>query len=151
MRLARRKEPAPGRSSYMKNVTIERVKMKAPACCAIANIIAGVPGMRPQNIVLRDVDLLMMGGGTAKDAAETDIDERERSFPMPSLFKSMLPAYGFYVRHADGVRLENVRVRYADGREERPAIVTDDASVELVGCDFMAPKGNPPLEKVVRR
>lgn len=150
VRLARRKEPAQGRSSYMKNVTIERVKMKAPACCAIANIVAGVPGMRPQNIVMRDIDLVMMGGGTAKDAAETAIDERERSFPMPSLFKSMLPAYGFYVRHADGVRLENVRVRYADGREERPAVVADDASVELVGCDFMAPKGNPPLETVVR-
>lgn len=151
VRLARRKEPAPGRSSYMKNVTIERVKMKVPACCAIANIIAGVPGMRPQNIVMRDIDLLMMGGGTAKDAAETDIDERERSFPMPSLFKSMLPAYGFYVRHADGVRLENVRVRYADGNEERPAVVTDDASVEFVECDFMAPNGNPPLETIVRR
>ena len=97
--------------------------------------------MRPQNIVLRDMDLVMMGGGTAKDAAETDIDERERSFPMPSIFKSMLPAYGFYVRHADGVRLENVRVRY-DGKEERPAIVTDDATVKCVSCDFMDPMLN---------
>ena len=151
VRLARRKEPAPGRSSYMKNVTIERVRMTAPARCAIANIIAGVPGMRPQNIVMRDIELLMMGGGTAKDAAETDIDERERSFPMPSLFKSMLPAYGFYVRHADGVRFENVRVRYADGKEERPAVITDDATVDFVACDFMEPKGNPPLETIVRR
>ena len=83
---------------------------RAPACCAIANIIAGVPGMRPQNIVMRDIDLVMMGGGTAKDAAKTDIDERERSFPMPSLFRSMLPAYGFYVRHADGVRLDMKRI-----------------------------------------
>ena len=150
VRLARRNEPAPGRSSYMKNVTIERVKMTAPACCAIANIIAGVPGMRPQNIVMRDIDLIMMGGGTAKDAAETEIDERERSFPMPSLFKSMLPAYGFYVRHADGVRLENVRLRYA-GKEERPAVVLDDADVNIVSCDFMPPKGNPPLKTIVTR
>lgn len=123
----------------MKNVTIERVKMSAPACCAIANIIAGVPGMRPQNVVIRDVDLIMMGGGTAKDAAATVIDERDRSFPMPSLFKSMLPAYGFYVRHADGVRLENVRLRYAS-KEARPALVTYDATVECVRCDFMDPK-----------
>ena len=98
-----------------------------------------------------DIDLVMMGGGTAKDAAKTDIDERERSFPMPSLFKSMLPAYGFYVRHADGVRLENVRVRYAEGKEERPAVVTDDAAIDFVACDFMAPKGTPPLETIVRR
>ena len=151
VRLGRRKMPAKGRSSYLRNVTIERVKMTTPACCAIANIIAGVPGMRPQNIVIRDVHLLMMGGGTAKDAAETDIAEREHAFPMPSIFKSMLPAYGFFVRHADGVRLENVRLRYADGREERPAIVTEDAAVNIVACDFMAPQGHPPLATVVNR
>ena len=68
-----------------------------------------------------------------------------------ALFKSMLPAYGFYVRHADGVRLENVRVRYADGKEERPAVVTDDADVTIENCDFMPPKGNPQLKTVVRR
>ena len=124
--------------------------MTAPACCSIANAIAGVPGLRPQNVVIRDVDLMMPGGGTAKDAAETYADERERAFPMPyALFKSKLPAYGFYVRHADGVRLENVRLRYADGREERPAVVTDDADVTLVGCDFMKPQGTLPT--VLRR
>ena len=68
-----------------------------------------------------------------------------------SIFKSMLPAYGFYVRHADGVRLENVRVRYADGKEERPAVVIDDADVSIAGCDFMPPKGNPPLKTIVTR
>ena len=151
VRLGRRKNPAGGRSTYMKNVTIERVRMTRPACCSIANIIAGVPGMRPKNIVIRDVDLVMPGGGTAKDAANLDIDERDRSFPMPSIFKSMLPAYGFYVRHADGVRLENVRVRYADGKEERPAVVIDDADVSIAGCDFMPPKGNPPLKTIVTR
>ncbi len=151
VRLGRRKEPVGGRSTYMKNVVIERVRMTSPACCSIANIIAGVPGMRPKDIVIRDVDLVMPGGGTAKDAANLDIDERDRSFPMPSIFKSMLPAYGFYVRHADGVRLENVRVRYADGKEERPAVVIDDADVSIVGCDFMPPKGNPPLKTIVTR
>ena len=151
VRLGRRKKPVGGRSTYMRNVTIERVRMTRPACCSIANIIAGVPGLRPRNIVIRDVDLVMLGGGTAKDAAETDIDERERSFPMPSIFKSMLPAYGFYVRHADGVRLENVRLRYADGKEERPAVVMDDANASIEGCDFMPPKGNPPLKTIVTR
>jgi len=152
VRLARRKEPAPGRSTYLKNVTIERVKMRAPSCCAIACAIAGVPGLRPQNIVLRDVDLILLGGGTAADAAVVYADEREHAFPMPyALFKSILPAYGFYVRHADGVRFENVRLRYADGKEGRPAIVTDDATVETVGCTFQPPQGTPPLPTVVNR
>ena len=104
----------------------------------------------PSQIKLRAKRL----GVSGKDIliyAETDIDERERSFPMPSIFKSMLPAYGFYVRHADGVRLENVRLRYADGKEERPAVVMDDANASIEGCDFMPPKGNPPLKTIVTR
>ncbi|MCQ2389980.1 MAG: glycosyl hydrolase family 28 protein [Kiritimatiellae bacterium] len=149
VRLAHRKEPAPGRSTYLRNVTLERITMTAPACAAIANAIAGVPGLRPQNIMLRDLDLIMLGGGTAKEAAEVYADERERAFPMPyALFRSMLPAYGFYVRHADGVRLENVRLRYADGKEARPAVVTDDADVSLVNCDLMKPVGG---EAVIHR
>ena len=92
------------------------------------------------------------GGGTAKEAAEVYRNERDRAFPMPYLlFKSMLPAYGFYVRHADGVRFENVRIRYADGKEQRPAIVTDDAEVAIESCALMPPKGDPPLPAVVRR
>lgn len=147
VRLARRKQPAAGRSSYMRNVTIERIKMTSPSCCAIANAIAGVPGLRPQNIVIRDVELKMLGGGTRKEAAEVYTDERERAFPMPyALFKSMLPAYGFYVRHADGVRFENVRISYADGKEERPPIVGDDASVTTENCEFMPPKFNANLK-----
>ena len=152
IRLARRHEPPSGRSSYMKNVTIERVTMKASSCCAIANAIAGVPGLRPQNVVIRDVELKMMGGGSEVQAAETYADERERAFPMPyALFKSMLPAYGFYVRHADGVRFENVRMSYADGKEGRPAIVTDDADVTLAECALMPPKGKFSKESVLRR
>ena len=37
----------------------------------------------------------------------------------------MLPAYGFYIRHADNVRFENVRVDVR-GSEVRQEIVTDD-------------------------
>ena len=152
VRLARRHEPPAGRTSFMRDVTIERVRMTAPAEGAIANAVAGVTGMRPQNIVFRDLELWMKGGGTAKEAAEVYRNERDRAFPMPYLlFKSMLPAYGFYVRHADGVRFENVRIRYADGKEQRPAIVTDDAEVAIESCALMPPKGDPPLPAVVRR
>ena len=152
VRLARRHEPSAGQTSFMRNVVVERVRMVAPAEGAIANAVAGVEGLRPQNIVFRDVDLWMKGGGSAKEAAETYRNERDKAFPMPYLlFKSMLPAYGFYVRHADGVRFENVRMRYEDGKEQRPAIVIDDAEVAIESCSFQPPKGSPPLPAVVRR
>ena len=38
-----------------------------------------------------------------------------------------LPAYGFYLRHARGVTLDNVRLRY-EGTDARPALVCDDVA-----------------------
>ena len=104
--------------------------MTAPASSAVACSITGVPGLRPQNIVLRNLDLVFPGGGTAAMASGVP-DERERSFPMPTMFRVALPAYGLYVRHADGVRLENVKMRLAPGAEDaRPALAAADADVQ---------------------
>jgi len=56
-----------------------------------------------------------------------------------------LPSYGFYVRHADRVRLRDVQC-ITDQPDERPAIVCDDVSdVILDGLDLSAPVGGAPL------
>ncbi|MDR1524829.1 MAG: glycoside hydrolase, partial [Tannerella sp.] len=47
-----------------------------------------------------------------------------RGYPEFSQFKE-LPAWGFYLRHADGVTFNNVTLRAA-APDYRPAIVTDD-------------------------
>ncbi len=54
----------------------------------------------------------------------------------------MLPAYGFYIRHADNIRMENVRLTFSGGREERHAIVADDAKdLRFDNCSFQKPDG----------
>jgi hypothetical protein len=56
-----------------------------------------------------------------------------------------LPAFGFYVRHADRVRLRNVEC-IADKPDARPAIVCDDVDdVILGGLELSAPTGGAPL------
>ena len=56
-----------------------------------------------------------------------------------------LPSYGFFVRHADRVRLRNIEC-VTDQPDERPAIVCDDAEdVILDGLDLSAPVGGAPL------
>ena len=92
-----------------------------------ASSITGVPGLRPGGITLKNIDLTLKGGGTAADAA-APVEEAEKSYPENRMFGTMLPAYGFYVRHADGIRFENVRTRLYGGREERPGVVTDDCT-----------------------
>ena len=44
------------------------------------------------------------------------------------------------MRHADGVRFENVKLRWAGGDEEREAVVQDDCrGVTFMKCDFQPP------------
>jgi hypothetical protein len=58
------------------------------------------------------------------------VPERETMYPEPSLL-GVLPAYGFYVRHANGIRMDGVDVGFMTP-DARPAIVLDDVrDVEL--------------------
>jgi hypothetical protein len=56
-----------------------------------------------------------------------------------------LPSFGFFVRHADRVRLRDIQC-ITDQPDERPAIVCDDVDdVILSGLDLSAPVGGEPL------
>ena len=66
IRAQRRHEPPAGRTACLRKLLIENVK--AVADSRIASSITGVPGLRPQDITIRNVDFLMPGGGTAEEA-----------------------------------------------------------------------------------
>ena len=90
-------------------------------------------------MTLRNLDLTVKGGGRAADAA-AQVPEVEKCYPENRMFKMPLPAYGFYVRHADGVRFENVKLRWAGRVEAREAVVQDDCTgVTFTKCDFQPP------------
>jgi hypothetical protein len=56
-----------------------------------------------------------------------------------------LPAYGFFVRHADRVRIRNVEC-ITDKPDGRPAIVCDDVKdLILAGLELAAPAGDAAL------
>ena len=147
VRMGRRRSAAGGRASTMRNILIENVEGEAASL--VASSITGAPGLRPRDITLRNVRLRMPGGGTAGEVCRK-VPEMERAYPENRMFKmQMLPAYGFYVRHADGVRFENVELSYA-GDEERPAITLDDAAgAEMAGCRLKPPSGPHPA--ILRR
>ena len=138
VRLAHRRTHKSGATSFLRDVLIENVTSKSSASI-IASSITGVPGLRRQGVTLRNLDLTVKGGGRAADAA-AQVPEVEKCYPENRMFKMPLPAYGFYVRHADGVRFENVKLRWAGGDEEREAVVQDDCTgVTFTKCDFQPP------------
>ena len=147
IRQGARRPPWRGRESLLKDILIENVRMTAPAASRIACSITGVPGLRPRNITIRSCSLVFPGGGTNADV-ERRFGEYEKRYPENRMFGKgvALPAYGFYVRHADGVRFENVDMTFAGGTEMRPALVKEDSTgVETVGCKFKQPTGEYPV------
>ena len=135
IRLGRRHR-VKGVRSHLKDILIENVVVKKTVS-HIASSITGVPGLRPANITLRNIDMTVKGGCRLA-AVRSPVPECARGYPENRMFNGhALPAYGFYVRHADGVRFENVKTRFADAHEERPAVVQDDATgVTFKDCDF---------------
>jgi hypothetical protein len=75
------------------------------------------------------VQIVQRGGGTAKDAA-LQPPEKPANYPEPAMFGTM-PAYGFYIRHARGVELDNVQAT-TEREDMRPAFVLDD----VIGVNF---------------
>jgi hypothetical protein len=70
------------------------------------------------------------------------VPEREKEYPEPSMF-GLLPAYGLYIRHADGVSVHNLAVTYAKD-DSRPAFVLDTArNVQFEDLKWQKSDGTP--------
>jgi len=91
-----------------------------PSYCSI---ISGIPGHDIENVQLSNIQIYCTGGGT-KEMAAKEPPERENAYPEPGMFGST-PAYGFYVRHVNGIVFDNVQISY-DGEEARPAFYLND-------------------------
>ena len=153
LRLASRmRGPAGTPVGTLRRVTISNVNVY-DADPRYASIIAGVPGHPVEDVRFSNVRILYHGGLTLDDASSQPatlvnnffrppggnpprdpyaVPEREAMYPEPSLF-GVLPAYGFYVRHASNVHLDGVEVGFMSP-DTRPAFVFDDVrGAELHG------------------
>jgi len=105
------------------------------------SIISGIPGQQIEDVTLSNIKIYARGGGTKEDAALTP-PEREDAYPEPSMF-GKTPAYGFFIRHAKGLELNNVEVLF-EGEDARPAFVLNDVSdVEFNNVEAQTGQGVP--------
>ena len=95
--------------------------------------IVGTPDHRIHNITLENVEIHYPGGSDSSYAfcgsdplSLASIAERVTQYPEFSMFKE-LPAWGFYLRHADNIQMRNVLMTVA-GQDYRPCIVADDVN-----------------------
>ena len=105
-----------------KNIKISDIV--ATSSDAISCAITGYPGHRVENITFQNIQVHFFGKGTAKDTS-LKVPEVIGGYPVNRMFGGVLPAYGFYVRHAENVHFDQVRL-FLLNPDERPAFVFDD-------------------------
>jgi polygalacturonase len=86
-------------------------------------IISGDQGHDIKDVRLSNIRIYYKGGGTAEQAAR-EVPGFEKEYPEPYRFGT-LPSYGFFIRHADGIQLNNIEVSFREN-DLRPAFFLDD-------------------------
>jgi pectate lyase len=143
LRIGERREGLKGR---MENITISNLYAEVPAGKPDAgynyegpveenprNIspssIVGMPDVPVKNVILKNIEIIMPGGGDPF-YARVRLDELDKvpeladKYPEFLMFKE-LPAWGFYIRHAENIEFENVTLKCRED-DYRTAIVLDD-------------------------
>jgi hypothetical protein len=93
--------------------------------------ITGQPGQPVRDVMLKNISILYGGIGRKAQTNHLHwnkldaVPERADSYPESTMF-GVLPAWGFYLRHTEGIRMENVTLR-TQAADYRPALVCDDA------------------------
>ena len=128
--------PIPG---TIQNVSIS--KIVATGATGTSNI-SGLPGYPVERVSLDGISITMQGG--EKETKGLDVPENPEMYPEAGMF-GILPAYGFYARHAEGLTLTNVQVGW-ENADARPAMVFDDVkTLDLDGFRAGTASGSQPM------
>ena len=106
---------------------------EGPAADSVSNLlpssIVGLPNHPIQNVFLKNIDITF-GGGGKKEIAYRPVNqldlipEHPKEYPEFSMFGE-LPAYGFFLRHTEGVHFKRVKVHLL-AADYRPMLVKED-------------------------
>ena len=95
----------------------------------IPSSIVGIPGYPVEDVTLENIEI-SYGGRASKDIAFIPLDkitaipDNEAGYPEFSMWGE-LPAWGLYMRHAEGIKIKNFTISYKED-DYRPAMVFDD-------------------------
>jgi hypothetical protein len=93
---------------HLKRVVIEDVEGKGNY--RQGSFISGIKGDQVDGVIIRNYKVEMEGGGSII-MAQTPVTENEGGYPDAHQFSvSGLPAYGFYIRHAQNIWLDTVEI-----------------------------------------
>lgn len=101
---------------------------EGPPADSVSNLlpsaIVGLPNNLIKNVHLKRINITFHGGGKPLNTFQK-VPELPRDYPEFSMFGE-LPAWGFYVRHTEGVHFTNIKLKLIE-KDYREPIVLDDA------------------------
>lgn len=121
---SRMRGPAGARIGRLRRISISDV-IAYDADPRYPSTICGIPGHPIEDVRISNVRHDLAGGLTPGDADQNPA-ENERAYPELTMF-GPLPAYGFFIRHARDITLDNVEVRF-EQRDTRPAYALRDVA-----------------------
>ena len=121
----------------LRRVIISNLVCDAPRS-DFPSIISGVPGYPIEDIKISDVYMRQRGGGTP-EMAELNPPEEVAAYPDPGRF-GLLPAQGFFIRHARNLEFSNIEIACA-APDARPAFWMYD--VEGINIDLLRATRSP--------
>jgi polygalacturonase len=132
-----------GGKGRLRGVMIENVHAEG---AILTSSITGLPNQTVEDVTLSNIRI------DTEEAGRADwirpVPEQERSYPEARMF-GRLPAYGFYCRHAAGLRFDNVLIR-AMALDERPAMHFEDVrGLRLGSVEATKPASGQPVARAV--
>jgi polygalacturonase len=141
LRLGRRmRAPEELTIGKMRRINISNLIINnAPSYCA--SLILGIPGHPIEDVRLSHIQVLMLGGAP-QEQAEAEVPELEEGYPDPRFFGN-IPAYGFFIRHVDGIEFDHVDMQTIE-EDFRPAFVLDEVNNAEFNYVTVQRTGNQP-------
>ncbi len=97
-------------------------------------LIAGLPGHRIEDVVLSNIQIHFVGGGTGEQARR-EVPELARAYPDPYEFGT-LPSWGLFARNVANLQIRGMDLRTL-APDARPAVLLEDVvDSRFVGATF---------------
>jgi polygalacturonase len=121
----------------LSDITIENIH--ATGARQIGLLINGIPGHPVESLHLKNIDVTLAGGGNAEDA-KIQLVEKIAAYPEFSMFGKVMPAFGVYLRHVNGVTCDHVTMS-TTRPDARPGVDLIDVQGVTAGDFSVAPPG----------
>lgn len=105
------------------------------------SLIVGIPGHDIEDVKLSNIRILVKGGAP-KDQASVEVPKLEDGYPDPRNF-APIPAYGFFIRHVQGIELNNIDVGFENEDLRPPFILEDVKKAEFRNVEVQTAGGTP--------